>query len=168
MRSKARRGYGTHSDYMARLEGETRERERMISAALRAAFSSFVTEQPVDVIAFADLSTDLLGDAISRFPAVLKPLLVACNVAGRAIERDLDIKNLDKYSPRITRAQATVIAEYLKPHLPSALSVPTLCYLDRTQFVDKEVRKHKGKWEGYVLKALSALSGRPLDSPFLF
>lgn len=161
MSGKPKQGYGTHSEYMARLESETKERERMILDSLGSAFSKFVARQEVDVIAFGDLSIGLLADAIAKFPAVLKPLLVACNVAGRAIERDLDIKNLDTYSPRITHGQATAIAQYLKPHLPSALSVPTLCYLDRTQFVDKEIRKHKGKWEGFVLKALTGLSGQP-------
>lgn len=161
MGDKTGRGYGTHSEYMARLEGATKDREKLISEALGSAFPRFVARQEVDVIAFGDLSVGLLADAISKFPVVLKPLLVACNVAGRAIERDLDIKNLDTYSPRISHADAMAIAEYLKPHLPPALAVPTLCYLDRTEFVDKEIRKHKGKWEKYVLTALSGLSGRP-------
>ena len=63
MSSKTRPGYGTHADYMAQLEGETQARERKISDALQAAFSAFVTQQTVDVIAFADLGVDFLGEA---------------------------------------------------------------------------------------------------------
>ena len=99
MGSKARPGYGTHSDYMSRLEGETYEREKKVGRVLRDAFSGSLTQQPADVISFADVSVESLGKAIANFPDVLKPLLIACNVAGRAIERDLDIKNLDTYSP---------------------------------------------------------------------
>ncbi|MBI3944908.1 MAG: hypothetical protein HY321_03245 [Armatimonadetes bacterium] len=85
----------------------------------------------------------------------LKPLLASCNIAARAIERDLGIRNVDTYAPRLSEDQAKVIAGYVMPFLPSYLALPALSLVDRTEFVDKEVRKGKGRWEKRILDALN-------------
>jgi len=113
------------------------------------------------VIVFSDIAPETLAEAIVKHPLVLKPLLAAANVAARAIERDLSIKNLDTYKPKLTRDQALMVAAYLKPFLPPAVPLPTLSYLDRAEFIDKEIRKGKGHWEKLVLDALNRLSTVP-------
>jgi len=158
--SKAAKGYGTHGDYMSRLQPQIQARLEQVGESLRSAFSDALKKQETEIISFDGINTEALADSIAKFPAVLKPLLIACNVAARAIERDLGIKNLNTYTPRVSRKQASIIADYLRPHLPAMIAIPTLCYLDRVEFVDKEVRKHKGQWEKYVVTALSGFSGR--------
>jgi len=81
--------------------------------------------------------------------------LAACNIAARAIERDLSIKNLDTYNPRLNQDQAKVIAGYIKPFLPPYLEIPALIQIDRVAFIDKEIRKGKGQWEKTVLASIN-------------
>ena len=100
-----------------------------------------------------------LANALSRYSIILKALLAASNVAARAIERDLGIKNLNTYKPRLSRENALAIAGYLKSFLPPYLAVPTLCHVDRIQYIDKEVRMNKGRWEQMVIASLNRLSG---------
>jgi hypothetical protein len=102
-----------------------------------------------------------LGDALSRYPIVLKPLLAVCNVAGRALERDLDLKNIDTYSVRLTSPQAHAIAGYIKNFLPPMLPLAALTQMDRVSFIDKEIRAHKGQWERLITRALVRFSGLP-------
>jgi hypothetical protein len=99
-----------------------------------------------------------LAKAIVNHPLILKPLLAACNIAARAIERDLSIKNLDTYNPRLNEDQAKVIAGYIKPFLPSYLEIPALSRIDRVSFIDKEIRKRKGRWEKKILESLNRFS----------
>jgi hypothetical protein len=99
-----------------------------------------------------------LSEAIFSKPEILKPLFASCNIAARAIERDLGIKNLDTYSPRLSRDQAGIIAGYIKQFLPSYLEVPTLTQIDRIYFIDSEIRKLKGAWEKNILAALNEYS----------
>lgn len=61
---------------------------------------------------------------------------------------------MDTYTPKLTNQQATAIAGYIKPFLPPHVEIPALCHLDRTAFVDKEIRKLKGQWERGILEAL--------------
>lgn len=58
----------------------------------------------------------------------------------------------------MSREQALSIAGYIKPFLPDSLPLPTLAELDRVMFVDKEIRKTKGQWEGMVIGALNSHS----------
>lgn len=122
------------------------------------AFSAFVEVREVEVINFSAMTAMDLAAAIQAEPSILKPLMACCNVAGRAVERDLDIRGLDTYSPRLSEAHTAAIAGYLKPFLPLELAVPALSELDRFFFVDKEIRARKGRWEHSVVESLNTLS----------
>ncbi len=151
-------GYGSHVEYMAWVTEDAEERQEAIEQALRKAFEPFIEERSVEVIVFSEMSVFQLAHAIIDYPLVLKSLMAVCNIAGRAVERDLDIKNLDTYNPLLNDIQASAVAGYLKPFLPPYLALPTLSRIDRVQFVDKEIRKTKGRWEQAILKALNYFS----------
>lgn len=104
------------------------------------------------------MTAGVLADAVFQHPMILKPLLAAANVAARAVERDLGIKNLNTYKPRLSKEDTLAIAGYLKSFLPPFLAMPTLCHVDRIQFIDKEVRMNKGRWERMVVASLNTLS----------
>lgn len=117
-------GYGSHKDYMALLDEEARARETVVERALRDAFAGFIETHSVDVILFSSISAFVLADALVKQPAILKPIIAACNIAARAIERDLGIRNVDTYNPRVTRDQAIAIAGYIKPFLRHTWNCP--------------------------------------------
>lgn len=104
------------------------------------------------------MSASELAKAIIAYPVILKPLVSVCNIAGRAIERDLGIKNLDTYDPKLDSDKANLLAGYIKPFLPEYLAVSTLSQIDRIYFVDKEIRKTKGRWEKEIIKTLNKFS----------
>ena len=147
--------YGSHVDYMKRIKEVADARQRAIETALHEAFAPFIKRVEVEVIAFSGMSALDLAKAILSRPLILKPLLACCNVAGRAIERDLEIRNLSTYVPRLSETHATAIAGYLKPFLPPVLEIPAIIHLDKTSFIDKELRKSKGQWEQGILRALN-------------
>jgi len=147
--------YGSHADYMGWVKEDADSRQETIEDALREAFSNFIERREVEVIVFSSMTALDLARAIVNHPLILKPLLAACNIAARAIERDLSIKNLDTYSPRLNGDKAKVIAGYIKPFLPSYLEIPALSRIDRVAFFDKEIRKRKGHWEKKILEALN-------------
>ncbi len=151
-------GYDTHADYMGWVKAETEARQVVVAAALIEAFVPFIEKREVDVVNFAAMTVMDLAAAIQSYPAILKALLACCNIAGRAIERDLDIRGIDTYEPRLGEAKAAAIAGYLKPFLPQEAPVPALCELDRFFFVDKEIRARKGRWERTILTALNQQS----------
>jgi len=152
--------YGGHGDFMEAVRAKAEERVTAAESALKEAFGKVITDERTEVIHFSMVTAEELAEAILRYPAALKPLLLVCNIAARAIERDLNVKNLDTYKPRLNEGSAKLVAEYLKRFLPSAVALPALCQLDRTAFVDKEIRKRKGRWEKSVLEVLSKISGR--------
>lgn len=154
-------GYGSHADYMAWVKEDADKRLSTIESALRAAFPGFIEKREVEVIVFSGMTAFDLATAIVGHPLILKPLLAACNIAARAIERDLSIKNVDTYSPRINEDQAKVIAGYIKPFLPPYLEVPCLTQIDRIAFIDKEIRKGKGRWEKLILESLNRFGITP-------
>lgn len=153
--------YSTHADYMRKVSAEAEARKTEVVKALRSAFADFIESRPTDVILFSGMSVMDLAKAIQAQPLVLKPLIATCNIAGRAIERDLDIKNVDTYQPVLTLEQAAAIAGYLKPFLPDYLELPALAHLDKIHFVDKEIRKGKGQWEKKIAAALEQYHGKP-------
>ncbi|HOW17464.1 MAG TPA: hypothetical protein PLC79_00390 [Phycisphaerae bacterium] len=151
-------GYDSHADYMAWVKSDADARQAAITGALVEAFAPFVEKRQVDVIHFGAMTVMDLAQAILAYPAVLKALLACGNVAARAIERDLDIRGIDTYAPRLSEAKAGAIAAYLKPFLPREVPVPALSELDRVFFVDKEIRARKGRWERMILDALNRQS----------
>lgn len=82
-------------------------------------------------------------------------------MAGRAVERDLGIRNVNTYKPRLTPELTNALAGYIKPFLPSWIGIGALCQVDRLAFIDKEVRKNKGRWERCVIEALNRFSMTP-------
>lgn len=151
-------GYGNHADYMSWVEEDADSRQRAIEDALLRAFPNFIEKREVEVIVFSSMTAFDLAEAIISYPLILKPLLAACNIAARAIERDLSIKNVDTYRPKLTDEQARVIAGYIKPFLPSYLEIPALSQIDRVAFIDKEIRKRKGRWERQITETLNQFS----------
>jgi hypothetical protein len=147
--------YGSHADYMGWVKADADSRQEAIEDALRKAFSSFIEKREVEVIVFSGMNAFDLAKAIISRPLILKALLAACNIAARAIERDLSIKNVDTYSPRLSDDQAKVIAGYIKPFLPPCMEIPALSQIDRVAFIDKEIRMGKGRWEKIIIESLN-------------
>lgn len=150
--------YGSHADYMDWVKDDADLRQKLIADALRKAFDGFIEKREVEIIVFSSMSAFDLAKAIVNRPLILKSLLAACNIGARAIERDLGVRNLDTYNPRLNEDQAKVIAGYVKPFLPSYLEIPTLSRIDRVSFIDKEIRKRKGHWEKKILENLNQFS----------
>jgi len=150
--------YGSHADYMSWVKDDSASRQQAVEDALSKAFSKFVEKREVEVVVFSSMTAFDLAKAIITYPLILKPLLAVCNIAARAIERDLSVKNLDTYEPKISNEQANVISGYIKPFLPSLIEIPALSQIDRIAFVDKEIRKKKGRWEKKIIESLSRFS----------
>ncbi len=151
-------GYGSHADYMSWVAEDARTRQETIEQALLDAFADFIEARQVEVIIFSKVSVMDLANAIIRYPSILKPLLAICNIAARALERDLQIKNIDTYNPKLTEQRASAITGYIKPFLPPYTEIPVLSSLDRVAFIDKEIRKEKGRWERRIIETLNRFS----------
>jgi hypothetical protein len=156
MGSRSERQYATQADYAGWVKKTTQDRVTIIASSLREAFKEFIHKEEIDIIVFSEITAKQLAQRIMNFPNILKPLLVSTNIAARAIERDLGIKNLDTYETHLTQENAFAIAGYLKPFLPDSLPLPTLTEIDRIMFEDKEIRKIKGQWEKLVTKSLNS------------
>lgn len=154
-------GYGNQRQYMSRVSPVADVRQAEVEKELRRAFSKFIETRKVEVIVFDSMSAERLAEAILAHPMVLKPLLAACNLAGRALKRDLKIDNIDTYLPVLSEKQAIAVAGYLLSFLPGYLELPTLSRIDRISFIDKEIRKNKGGWEKQVCEALNKFAKSP-------
>ena len=148
-------GYDTHADYMNWVRDDVQRRQDEICSLMRSAFASFIERREVEIVNFSAMTVEDLAAAIRDYPKVLKPVLACCNIAARAIERDLDIRNLNTYRPQLTPEQAAAIGGYVKPFLPQELAVPALGELDRYFFVDKQIRMLKGQWEKTIVASLN-------------
>jgi hypothetical protein len=147
--------YDTHHDYMKIVKAKADARQESIAAELKTALAPYVESRTEDVISFGKMSVDDLAALMSTHPKILKSLCAIANVAGRAIKRDLGIKNINTYNPKVTVAEARKIAELVKDHLPSEVSVRAVSLIDRLSFIDKEIRMGKGQWEKSVQAALN-------------
>lgn len=158
-----------HRDYLNWVEEDAKLRKKNVENSLREVFAGFIKVMEVEVIVFSNMSVFDLAKSLFDKPIILKPLLACCNIAGRAIERDLGIKNLNTYEPNLTEDMAKVIAGYIKPFLPQYLELNALSNIDRIYFIDKEIRKSKGRWEKQILKALNTYgSGKYKKRKFIF
>jgi hypothetical protein len=151
-------GYGSHAEYMSWVKEDASLRQKALESELSKAFSKFIEKREVKVIVFSNMTALDLAKAIIAYPVILKPLLAICNVAARAVERDLSIKNLNTYSPTLSEAKANVIAGYIRPFLPPVVGIPALSQIDRISYIDKEIRKIKGQWEKKVIESLNQFS----------
>jgi len=152
-------GYGCQRDYLGWVKDAADARQQMVEAALREAFSRFIETREVEVVVFSAMTALDLANAIVAQPLILKPTLACCNIAARAIERDLGIKNLNTYRPRLSEDEAKVVAGYIRPFLPPYLELPAISSVDRVYYIDKEIRREKGGWERRVLEALNCFGG---------
>lgn len=148
--------YASHRDYIKRASPLADERCKVIREKAVEAFKDYIREERCLVIHFADMNATELGRILAKFPSLAKPLMILCGVAERAIERDLGLKGLSSYSPRFQKDSAKTLAGYLKPFLPARMELDSFCAVDRLMFLDKEIRKGKGRWEQLVRVALSA------------
>lgn len=151
-------GYGTHKDYLEWVEDEAEERVNEIRESLLKAFKNHIEIKEVDVIVLSEVSASELAQAFVLYPSILKPILAVCNVAARAIERDLGIKNVNTYDPKLKEDDFKIIAGYIKPFLPTYLEVPSILTLDRHFYIDKEIRRIKGNWEKFIVEQINKIS----------
>jgi hypothetical protein len=153
-------GYDNQRKYVSKVLPAAEVRQKEIETELRKAFQKYIEERTIEVIVFEKMGAEELAEAIHGFPSILKPLLAACNLAGRALKRDLKIANIDTYEPRLSAGQANVVAGYLLSFLPESIELPALSRIDRIAFIDKEIRKDKGRWEKLVCAALNRYGKR--------
>jgi hypothetical protein len=151
----------SHAELMAKAAEAAAARQVVIEQALRDAFSSFIEERSVEVVVFSEMNAEELARCLIAYPLILKPLIASCNIAARAIERDIGIKNVNTYVPILTEKQALLIAGYMMPFLPPNLEIAAMSYLDRVEFIDKEIRMGKGRWEQLVTNALTKYGREP-------
>lgn len=147
-------GYSSHHDYMLWVQEDADNRQVVLEASLRNAFTKFIEVREVEVVIFGSMSAEDLANAIILKPIILKPILAACNIGGRAIKRDLKM-NIDTYDPRVSEKDALILAGYIKPFLPGYLELPALSHIDRIAYIDKEIRKTKGNWEKIITEAVN-------------
>lgn len=145
--------YASHRDYVRRAKPEADARRALIREQALRAFKDHLSEERCLVINFRDMNATVLGRILAAHPLLAKPLMILGNVAERAIERDLGLKGLNSYNPRFRRDSAKAIAGYLKPFLPDRIELESFCAIDRLMFLDKEIRKGKGRWERLVRTA---------------
>ena len=155
MDTERSRDYATQADYAEWVRESTEERLAIVVTSLRQAFGDVIQQETVDVIVFSGVTAESLANRIEAHPEILKPLLLATNIAARAIERDLGMRNVDTYKGRLSHEETLLIAAFLKPFLPDSLPLPSLAELDRVMFADKEIRKLKGQWEKTVVRHLN-------------
>ncbi len=147
--------YGNHHTYIGWVKDDADSRESELEEALNDVFSEAIEMRSTEIVLFSDMTALDLAGAIIKKPIILKAMLAICNIAGRAIERDLGIKNLDTYNPKLTNDNSKVVAGYIKPFLPPFLPVKSLIMIDRVEFIDKEIRKVKGRWERRIVESLN-------------
>ena len=149
--------YDNQGVYIRGVEAAASERAAALTLAATEAFSGFLERREVDIIRFERLTAEDLGVILQRYPSMLKPLLTICNLAGRAVERDLGLRGLNTYKPKLSMESALVVAGYVKSFLPSEVELDSLVQVDRIQFIDKEIRSFKGAWERRVTASLDNL-----------
>ena len=132
MTSESERDYATQTDYAEWVRESTLGRLGFVEASLREAFSDVIHNEEIEVVVFSDLKAQELANKLTSYPLILKPLLLAANIAARAIERDLGIKNLNTYDARLSQERAFIIAGYIKPFLKNPSSSIMTKYLSLT------------------------------------
>jgi hypothetical protein len=146
--------YSSQSDYLKPVKKAADKRRQELRKELKTAFAPYIKRRSIEVIVLSEVSVLALARAFQFHPSVVKPLMAICNVAARAVERDLEIKNLDTFHPKLDEKDSVALAGYLKSFLPPSIEIPSLLVVDRTVFFDKEIRKNKGRWEDLIQRSL--------------
>jgi hypothetical protein len=144
-----------HGDYVKRVASDAAARKSEIEALFKALFPDLICTAECQIIKLGQVNEQRLASALLSNPNLLKPLLAVCNMGKRAIAQDIGIE-VDTYRPKLNATNAEAIAGYLKPMLPSEISLEAIGRLDSYQFVDTAIRKAKGAWEKRVCAALEA------------
>jgi hypothetical protein len=144
-----------HDEYLKDVAIRREDRRNRLADLVRSALAKHVVRRECDVVVLAGVSVGELAAALQAAPGILKPLLAACNMGGRALRKDIGIE-VNTYEPRLDGATAQQIAEMLLPSLPAEISLDALLALDLYQYVDSEIRKAKGSWEKQILNRLVA------------
>ncbi|MBM4353579.1 MAG: hypothetical protein FJ109_07235 [Deltaproteobacteria bacterium] len=152
-------GYSNHRDQY-RAVSDDYSRKELIERALLDGLGKFVQYREVGFVVFGDMTVDDLARAFQHHPVLIKPILASVNIASRAIKRDLGV-DFNLYSSRVTPERASQLAGYVYPLLPRDMAIPALVELDRSGWVDKEMRNLKARWEARVQEALVACAGLP-------
>lgn len=137
------------------------KRAEKIEAELALALEHYITLTEARLIDISSLTPEALGKILFEHPHILKPLIALSAIGGRAFDKDLGISNVDTYNPKIDEQEAKCIGKYLLNLLPNKFSLETLVQVDRLQFIDKEKRKIKGRWEDDIRKVLKEQTGLP-------
>jgi hypothetical protein len=155
--------YDTQQTLVGRVAADASGRYDKILSDLTAAFAAYSEKIEDTKVAFSRMSVEDLASVLLSHPMVLKPILIlACVGGSRAIQRDLGFKSIDTYSPKLNTELARRLAAYLLPLLPESATITAIAQLDRTEYVDKEIRASKGRWEKVVLGKLAEV----YDIPF--
>lgn len=154
--------YETQPELIKKVDKQAQERHEEIVSALNLAFENHIKTVEEKSIQLSKINVETLADILLEYPIILKPMLIlTCVFGSRALQRDLGLKSIDTYNPRLTRELALRISEYLKPLLPSSVTLSAMVQLDWTEFMDKEIRASKGRWETRVLQTISVAYGLP-------
>ena len=154
--------YDTQQTLVGRVAADASGRYDKILSDLTAAFAAYSEKIEDTKVAFSRMSVEDLASVLLSHPMVLKPILIlACVGGSRAIQRDLGLKSIDTYNPKLDKELARRLAAYLLPLLPESATITAIAQLDRTEYVDKEIRASKGRWEKVVLEKLAGMYGIP-------
>ena len=151
--------YATHADQLSWVTDDLRVRRELVSAAIRSAFADYLEVHSTEWVVFGRITADRLAQIFVSYPVLVKPILALCNIANRAVKRDLGFE-LQTYRPKLDAIKAAELAGYVKPFLPNAVALPVLQATDDWWFIDKSIRAQKGRWEQGVKDALTARTGR--------
>lgn len=151
--------FANHAMRMSWVLPDAKQRRSTVAIELRRAFAPYIETRSTEWIRFDRMSAEALSKAFLEHPAVVKPITAICNIAGRAIRRDLGF-DVDTYRPRLTPAQASQLAGYVKPFLPPGMAVPAIEAVDDWFFIDKEIRSYQGRWETLITDSLTRRTGR--------
>lgn len=89
MSKRPEREYASQADYAEWVRDAAKGRLSDVVGSLRRAFGDVIRREEVEVIVFSGLTASELAERICEYPVITKPLLLATNIAARAIEREL-------------------------------------------------------------------------------
>ena len=151
--------FANHAVRMSWVLADAKKRRSTVATELKRAFAAYIETRPTEWIRFDMVSAEVLSKAFLEHPTVVKPITAICNIAGRAIRRDLGF-DVDTYRPRLTSAQASQLAGYVKPFLPPGMALPGIEAVDDWFYVDKEIRSYQGRWESLITDSLTRRTGK--------
>lgn len=151
--------FANHAVRMSWVLLDAKDRRSVVADELRRAFAAYIETRATEWIRFDMVSAEALAKAFLEHPTVVKPITAICNIAGRAIRRDLGF-DVDTYRPRLTTSQASQLAGYVKPFLPPGMAVPAIEAVDDWFYIDKEIRSYQGRWEGLITASLTRRTGK--------